>query len=363
MFKRRFVSTLAIFALVFVFSQTSVSAKDEWRAVRSKNFYLIGNAEENDIRKVAAKLEQFREAFRQVFTKINFNSPIPTTVVVFKSDDAYNPYKPIKSNGKTDRFVAGYFQPGDDVNYITLSTEGDLTDAYETIFHEYVHFLIGNNVGDSNVPPWFDEGLAEYYSTFAIEDDRKVTFGAPKSEHLELLRRNKLIPSNVFFNTDNFSLHQQSDDGVGLFYAQSWALMHYLMHGNGGARNAQLFKFLDFVMSGKTPKQAFTEAFQADYAAIEKELKNYIEQNSFRLSAVTLKDKLSFDTEIQSAPLPEADAKAYLGDLLLHTNRLNEAETLLRQVLMSNPNSSMVLVSIGVVKLWQNDLSELEKFL
>ena len=58
------------FAIVFVmiacsvFLPAAVSAKDEWIQVRSKNFFLIGNADEKDVRKVATKLEQFRETFR-----------------------------------------------------------------------------------------------------------------------------------------------------------------------------------------------------------------------------------------------------------------------------------------------------------
>ena len=55
---------VALFLTVLVFLPNSVAAKDEWRQVRSKNFNLLGNAGEKDIRKVATKLEQFRETFR-----------------------------------------------------------------------------------------------------------------------------------------------------------------------------------------------------------------------------------------------------------------------------------------------------------
>ncbi len=136
---------------------SSISAKDEWLQVRSKNFNLIGNASERDIRKVGGKLEQFRETFRQLFGQTNLNSGVPTNVVVFKSASAYKPFKPVRADGKADTNIAGYFQPGDDVNYITLSTEGDEADTYGTIFHEYVHSIINTNFGKSEVPPWFNE--------------------------------------------------------------------------------------------------------------------------------------------------------------------------------------------------------------
>ncbi|MBC7795729.1 MAG: DUF1570 domain-containing protein, partial [Pyrinomonadaceae bacterium] len=230
----RFIQTsglCVLCAFLFVFVSADVSAKDEWLQVRSKNFNLIGNASERDIRKVATKLEQFRETFRQLFTKTNLTASIPTNVVVFKSDGAYKPFKPIRADGKIDNFVAGYFQPGEDVNYITLSTDGEDADTYGTIFHEYVHFIINTSFGKTDVPPWFNEGLAEYYQTFTIEEDQKVKLGLPQSNHLLLLQQNKLIPLETLFKINNYSLGQNANHSRSIFYAESWALIHYLVQG------------------------------------------------------------------------------------------------------------------------------------
>src|SRR5262245_32793307 len=153
------VVALCFLALIPHFSP--VSAKDNWVSVRTKNFYLIGSANEKEIRKVALKLEQFREVFTKLFPNMKFNTPVPTTVVVFKSKSAYQPFGPPNSGG--------YFQAGQDVNYIALSTEtnGEGDDAiFNIIFHEYTHLLVNNTF--SNAPAWFNEGLAEYYSTFSI---------------------------------------------------------------------------------------------------------------------------------------------------------------------------------------------------
>ena len=95
---------------------------DEWTSVQSKNFQLVGNARERDIRKVAARLEQFREVFGRLFTDGNIVSPVPTTVIVFKNDSSYAPFKPLYQGRASE--VAGYFQAGRDVNYITLNSAG-----------------------------------------------------------------------------------------------------------------------------------------------------------------------------------------------------------------------------------------------
>jgi hypothetical protein len=130
---RRFIFPLAVsLCFLFVVSQnTTVTAKDTWVSVRTKNFFMLGNASEKDIRKVGLKLEQFREVFTRLFPGIKFNTPVPTTVVVFKSDSSYMPFKP-QAN------IAGYFQPGSDVNYITLTTEvRGQQDPFTVIFNEY----------------------------------------------------------------------------------------------------------------------------------------------------------------------------------------------------------------------------------
>ncbi|HXG84897.1 MAG TPA: tetratricopeptide repeat protein [Pyrinomonadaceae bacterium] len=360
---KNYFPAAAFVLLVLGFANLNVFAKDEWLRVRSKNFNLIGNASEKDIRKTATKLEQFREVFRQVLSKANFNSPIPTTVIVFKNEAAFTPFKSVKADGRIDKWVAGYFQPGEDVNYITLSAEGVRNDSFGLIFHEYTHFIVDNNFGRSNVPPWFNEGLAEYYQTFQIEGDREVKLGALQNSHLLQLQENKLIPFDTFFGIDNHSLHEQSDDGVGMFYAQAWALMHYLIHGNGGARQKQMYKFLDLVMKNKTPKEAFAEAFQTDYAAMEKELKSYVAKNSYTITGLTFKEKLTFDTEMQTAPLSEAESRAYLGDLLYHGERFKEAEALLQQSLALDANSSQAQMTMGLVKMKQKNFDEARKYL
>ncbi len=350
--------------LILVFLQTAVLAKDEWLRARSKNFSLIGNAEEKDIRAVALKLEQFREALQRVLGKYNFNSPIPTTVIVFKSAADYKPFKPKKANGETKDIISGTFQSGEDVNYITLSAEGnDSEKIYNIIFHEYTHFLIHNNLGESKIPPWYDEGLAEYFETILIENDLKITLGRKQNDLLALLRQNALIPFETFFNIDNYSLHRQGDDGVGLFYAQAWVLTHYLKQGKNGLRNLQHDKFLELVMAGKNPKTAFAEAFETDYATLENELREYIKQDFFPVSDISLKEKLTFETEITSAPITEAEKEAYLGDLLFHSGRTPEAESYLQNALKLNPDLSMAQTSMALVKLQQEDFEAAQKYL
>lgn len=360
---KRFASLLmtAVCCLLIASASAAVMAKDTWTSVRSKNFSLIGNASEKDIRQVAIRLEQFRDAFTRLFPKLKYNSTTPTTVIVFKSDDAYKPFKPVHQ-GKVAA-VAGYFQPGPDMNYITLSTERRDENLYHTIFHEYVHLLLENTM--RNVPVWFNEGLAEYYSTFQVtKEDKQAVLGRLIPNHVLYLREQRLLPLQTLFTVDHHSPHYNEREKKGVFYAQSWALLHYLIIGSKEQpRQPQLGQFINLLLAGTPVEKAFPQAFKTDFAGMEKELKNYIQRNTWLEQTVTFKDKLEFDKELQSAPLTEAEAQAYLGDLLLHINRLNDAEARLQQALTLDPDQPMAQAALGMVRVRQGRFADAKQHL
>ena len=342
--------------LVAVSSRAPVSAKDTWTSVRSKNFLLVGNASEKDIRQVGVRLEQFREVFARLFTTMNVNSPVPTTVIVFKNDASYRPFKPTEN-------TAGYFQSGSDVNYITLKLVKELRseqDPFTIIFHEYTHLLVKNTSG--NVPIWFNEGLAEYYSTFSITDDQKVVMGRPIASHVFLLREKKMLPLRTLFQVDQKSPYYNESDKQSIFYAESWALMHYLILGKDGQRMTQLGKFVELLSASVPMEQAFQQAFAMSFESMENELSAYIQRDRYPIITGSFKSKVGYDTAMQSAPITEAEAQAYLGDLLLHSNRA-ESEAYLQKALALDPDLAMANASLGMLRVRQGKSDEARKSL
>ena len=355
-----FAITLVFFSLFPAPSKpVSAAPKDQWVSVQSKNFLLLGNASEKEIRRVGTRLEQFREVFAKLFPKANVNSPVPMRVIIFKNRAAYLPFMPVYQGGINE--VAGYFQSGQDVNYITLTTELNSADPYRVIFHEYVHALLSDNT--IRVPAWFNEGLAEYYSTFEITDgDRKVTLGKPLAPHVFLLRENRFLPLARLFAVDHGAPEYNERDKKGVFYAESWALVHYLMLGNAGKRQPQFIQYLGLLAEGTAIGEAFQTAFQTDYAVLEKELRDYISRNSYPIQQFTAQAKLEFDASMQSAPLSEAEAQYYLGDLLLHQERL-DCEPYLVKALELDPKLALAHASLGLAKVRGRKFAEAKQHL
>ena len=346
---RRFIFPLAIWLclLTVVSHHTTVAAKDTWVTVRTKNFFIVGNGGEKEVRRVGLKLEQFREVFTRLFPNIVFNTPVPTTVVAFKSASSFAPFRARPNS-------SGYFQSGPDVNYIALTTDTRGEDPFSTIFHEYTHLLVNNTF--SNAPLWFNEGLAEYYSTFSITDDQKVVLGSPIGNHVFLLRQNKMLPLRTLFEVDHKSAHYNETNKTSIFYAQSWALMHYLIVGKAG-RVDQLGKFLNLLGSKVPLERAFQEAFGTSFEVMEKDLRNYIKQDRYNVIRGHFEKKIELDTTTEATTLSEAEGQAYLGDLLLHSYR-KDAYTYLQKALKLDPNLGMAQASLGMAYFREGKVDE-----
>src|SRR2546422_5128066 len=148
---------LALFTLLLL-AHTSLAA-DKWLNIRSRNFLLVGNASESDIRRVGRTLEDFRTALAMMFPKMDQSSTVPVTVLVFKNDESLKPYKPLYQ-GQPSNALA-FFQPGEDINYIAVTP---VIGSPNIVLHEYVHFLLRENVG--GLPLLITDCLSEGHSSF-----------------------------------------------------------------------------------------------------------------------------------------------------------------------------------------------------
>ena len=349
MLLKRFVVPLAAVLLVLSGNWwTGSSARETWISVQSKHLLVIGNGSEKEIRQVALRLEQFRSAASGILTAPEWTEKVPTTVIVFKNDESYRPFKVNENN-------AGYFQPGQDVNYITLSTEvrGE-QDPYNIIFHEYTHLLVNNSIGPA--PAWFNEGLAEYYSTLSF-DNRRVVVGRPIQRHITLLKKVPMLSLRTLFQVDYKSPYYNEGHKQSIFYAESWALMHFLMLNKNGQRAEQVRKFLQLIKERVPTEQAFQLTFETTFEGLQNELAQYIQNGSYPVNEIEVRRKLESDTTLKSSVLSEVDAQAYLGDLLLHSNR-SEAEEYLQRALQVEPNHGLANAALGMLRVRQSKLDQ-----
>ncbi len=333
--------------------------KDTWRSVRTNNMFVIGNADPEKLRQVAAWLEFFHGAFARLTSRRTFDASIPTTVIIFRDEASFRPFKPMYQGHPVN--ISGFFRPGDDVNYIAISLDPNTRDPSGTAFHEYVHQHLNESV--PGAPLWLNEGLAELYGSIQFSGNDAL-LGAPISAYIRLLREQGLIPLKTFFSIGTNSPHYNEDDKTGIFYGQSWALVHYLMLGGEG-RQEQFKRFLQLINRGDDAEKAIQSAFGINAATLEEELSSYVRNGNLTVQRIAVDNPQSYSsyTAMQRSALSEGEANYYLGDLLMHSGRDNEAERYLKQAIALDPGFTPSYASLGVLYARQRRYADAKKYL
>ncbi len=343
---------ILLLLLLLCFSRP-LSAADKWVSIRSKNFLLAGNASESDIRKVDRTLEEFRSALAAMFPRMDQASSVPTTVVVFKNDESFKPFKPAAPGASN---TVAFFQPGEDVNYIGVTA---MLGAPSAVLHEYAHFLLKDNV--AGLPLWIVEGLAECYSTFDLGGKNDYTLGrAPETHVTTFSQPQRFMSIKQLLAVGKNSTEYKEQTRQGVFYAESWAFVHYLVLGADGKRRNQFTQLMTALAKGEPFEDSFGEAFQTDYGTLEEEVRAYIQKkSSWGSMKVVTKDTLQVDARpLNPVTLTEGESEAYLGDLLLHLNRIDDAETHLNTALSKSPNLLSAQGSLAIVRVKQKKYDE-----
>lgn len=292
---------------------------DAWRSVTSPSFHLYSNAPPERAVEIAESLELFRGAFARLAPAIELDSPAPTKIYAFRDHAAFAPYKG-RADGNGDR-ILGQFFTHPDGNYLALDAGTRLVGAFQVIYHEYVHYFVRHNF--PGVPRWFNEGLAEYYSTFAVEDG-SVVIGRPVERHLRWLERDAEFSLAEILEAGHGHTDVHGGEGAGRFYAVSWVLVHHLLSGDG-ERLDQMSDFLLLLADGEPPDDAFEDAFDLRLDALEETLRAYVLRGEFPVARFDVRD-LAVDKSTKVRGAAPAEVLFHLGDLAVHLGRRESAE-------------------------------------
>ena len=342
----------------------TVRASSGWSSVRTDNFYLAGEVTEAELRTVADRLEQFRDVFTQLFPQFKTTgSRSQANVLIFRDAESYRPFKPIRADGTVDENVAGYFLAGENANYITLSKKGGKTDPFHTIFHEYIHFLLKSRNGKAELPSWISEGLAQYFETLQVIDGGRVTLGTAPQNRLELLRRSELIAPGELLSARRTALHIGANMQRSMFYAQSWLLVHYLLHNGSGKPGDRLEQFLRSIGQGDDPSKGLKQIYGLEAEQLSATLRSYVQNQSLPVTVEPLAATRSVKRETAFTPVSPALIQAYLGDLLYYMDRFDEAEPLLRKAVAADSKLMLANASLGLLMIRREKWDEAGRLL
>jgi len=316
-------------------------ANEKWITLRADEFEIISNTSAAATTDIAEDLLRMRAAIGKV-TRLNVRSPLPTKVFIFANERSFAPYREVVF-GRDAENISGIFLGGENGNFMLLQG-GSPTGIDRIVFHELTHYFVKNTV--AGLPLWVNEGIAEYYSTFRTYGD-EAHIGRPVEEHVLWLRGKALIPLRELISVDRESETYNERSRQGVFYAESWALLHYLMIGSE-ERRGQLTRYLSLIAAHKPADEAFASAFGVNYAQMEVELRAYVRRNAFQYTKFSLRDLAVSDIP-KPEPMTYAAVLFQMGHLLANSSASNAgvAEQFLAEALKANPANAAAHADVG----------------
>lgn len=344
-------SLLTATSLLGAFAALAVgpARHDTWIQVRSPNFIVLSNAGEKQARKTAVQFEQIRSVFRQSLPALSAHPSPVITIFAAKDEDTI---KSLLSEywAKGHSHPAGIFYVRMNQYYAAVNLEAQGSNPYETIYHEYYHSLTLPYFPD--LPLWLAEGLAEFFGNTEISSDH-ASLGLPDKDLIyELQNSGGLIPLGVLLKVDHSSPYYNEANKTSIFYAESWALTHYLMIGDREAHKPALANYLNALNHGKTQDEAAASTF-GDLKKLQESLERYIHGYTFFFQKAPPPPKVP-DSDLQTRAVSDAELAAMKGGFLAARGRNNEARAALNESILLDSKLAIAHQNLALVDFYEH---------
>jgi TonB family protein len=308
-----------------------------WVQVSSDTYIVKSSAGEEKAKQVLKELE----AFHQLLGTLAFRNAelpeLPIEVLLIGDEETMKELQPEYNGRKIP--VSGYYQRGEDRDFIVLSGRVFPGTLKSVAYHELSHYFLSRSLVSR--PTWLNEGLAEYFSTADIRDD-EVSLGAAPPDRLQVLKTSPLLPLKEFFAVDSNSPHYNDSSKATVYYTQAWAFAHYMMHGE----HAPQFKnYLDALTRGDANLLEYLKVSDRD---LESGFQTYVKTTIERPARKVVKvspEGWSMDI----ASISETDAHMSIAEIFLANGKLQDARHHLEALADQKPDSTRVSYYRGIL--------------
>jgi tetratricopeptide (TPR) repeat protein len=206
------------------------------------------------------------------------------------------------------------------------------------------------------IPLWLNEGLAEFYQNTDIHE-KDVSLGQPSTDDILWLRQNQLLPLTTLFAVDHNSPYYHEENKGSIFYAEAWALTHYLYIGDLDHKTNRLRDYVKLVSQRVDPVSAASQAF-GDLKKLQSELEAYVRHtDSFRYVKRTTSTEVD-ESAFKLQALTASQSDAIRADFLAYNQRTSDAQALLDHILQEDPNNVQAYETKGFLEFQQGHIAE-----
>lgn len=198
---------------------------------------------------VECAIEYETDFYNRLFDdKVVASSDLKMTVI-----SGYVPYALYLSKFIKDDSMgmsAGFYVP--EIRELVVCKDKKYEESFlATTFHELSHAFLHLHIGDKNIAPWFDEGMAKYLENMTYGKKRTIhrTDTYLKARVKTLIELKEIdLAEFVSWNYGRFSAESFSQEGYG--YAVGYCMVLFLMTHLGEAQAFDLFRQLPGHLTG-----------------------------------------------------------------------------------------------------------------
>jgi tetratricopeptide (TPR) repeat protein len=326
------INFVALLSFLFpLFAASTFAADKPFTEVRSPNFRVLTNGSEHDARRIALEFEQMRAVFAVAFPNMRLTTGAPLVIFAVLTENDMKALAPAMWKDHKGPLPGGLFQHGREKQFAIVRLDQDVPGAHNVVYHEYVHTLLHTNF--RWLPTWLDEGLAEFYGNTRFEG-KKSYVGAP-STRVYQLRNHTIIPLETLLVVNPWIYFRGDQTQISTFYAESWAVVHYLVFGPDMELGKKLTSFNARLQAGDQQLKAFHEVF-GDLKNVEDGLEKYIQAFTFNAYVIENSNPLR-EKEFSKRKLTKAESDAEVAGYRLWEHDTPEATDLVDRALQEDP--------------------------
>jgi tetratricopeptide (TPR) repeat protein len=322
------------------FDLPATATGDAWFRASTEHFVVFSSAGGDAAADVARRLERLSDVLARTNQVLETPTRLPTWVYVFADEAGFRAYRP-----RDFENVGGVFHPAPDRNLIAFA-HGSGALATEVLYHEYTHCYLRGKL--PSLPTWLNEGMAEYYSTFDPSGDLSAEIGKPRAGYAEWFRAHPLMPLEELFPIEASSedYHRNSDRRL-TFYAESWALVHFMLHGPPD-RARHFADYLGRLRRGEPAADAFEAEFpRAEWATLLGQLRDYLAADKFEVQHFDFSYGFAtYDVRVEA--MSRTEVLTRLGELAADlSDDTKLAADHFHAALAEDPHDAEALASLG----------------
>lgn len=341
---------LGVFFVCIALLGNATGKEEKWIEVSSPRFVVISNGGEKQARRLLEQFEQFRIVCKTLMPAMQVDPGSPLVIFAVRDSEEMKALTPDQYQKAGTEQPAGIFMGGVERNFVVLRLDIQGDQRYYTLYHEYAHLILKLNI--PGLPLWLEEGLASFFGQAQL-GEKESSVGRPSGLMLQALRNSRTIPLETLFAVDRSSPYYRERSKAEIFYAEAWALTHYLMIGDKAAHAQQLNKYLQLLENDVPEETAAAQAF-GDLRELKKRLDNYINLAAYYINKVPMPAQTEQKT-LALRELSRSDLLVARGLVLVHGGRLSDAQAALEEALRLDPRSAAANEGLGNLCLRQNN--------